>query len=199
MRRANSRVPHGTRRRDSGVLRGSLVAGWLFADLFLVLVIVTLPTQPAVPNPKSTSTVTHTPTPTRSATPVASPSRPKPTPSSTHQAGLQLKLYDFYVDVSPADVDNSTTATAATAQLLVDLNKDLAAKHLLGKTAGFVLVFANSVAGAADPINEAVAVANRVIGVLKKNDASTFSKIFGSEGLWGGEGNRFHIQVFFEQ
>ena len=78
MRRASSGVPRSVYRRDFGVLRVPMLAGWLFADLFLVLFIVAFASQPAAPVTVSKPKV---PIPTHSPTPPAMPSAsPKPAP-----------------------------------------------------------------------------------------------------------------------
>jgi hypothetical protein len=176
-------MPRTARRRDSGLLRVSMLAGWLFADLFLVLFLVASFSQPAVPAP--TPTRTPTPTPSASRSPV--PHRPM---------GLEQIPASIKVDVSPADVDNPVTHAQAVAALLSDLRAQLAAQHLLGEKSGFVVIFATSVAGASDPINEAVQVATSIIPILKTQDATTFGNTSG-EGLWGGQGDYFHFQIFF--
>jgi hypothetical protein len=204
-------VPRSTRRRYFGVLRVPMLAGWLFADLFLVLFIVAFSSQPSVPTPKPTPTKTpiptKTPTPTASPTPVvthsASPKptlspKPKPTPSpKPTQIGVEQNPQNLIVDVSPVDVDNPATSAAALAALLEGLNAQLASHHLLGDTAGFVVIFATSVTGNSDPVDEAIKVANSVLPVLKKQDAVMFGRTSG-EGFWGGNsGDYFHFQIFF--
>jgi hypothetical protein len=179
-------MPQSVHQRDYRVLRVPMLAGWLFADLFLVLFIVAFSSQPAVPSP----TLTPGPTPTITSTPT--PIRPhRPTP-----VGLKQIPANITVDVSPADVDNAATRAHAVAALMSGLRAQLAQKHLLGERSGFVLVFVTSVAGANDPINEAVNVAKRIIPILRTQDAATFRGTSG-EGLWGGSGEDFHFQIFF--
>jgi hypothetical protein len=178
-------VPRSTRRREIGVLRVPMLAGWLFADLFLVLFIVAFSSQPSVPTVKPTST----PTPTASPRPSTAP---KPTP-----VGLEPAPVNPVIEVSPAAVDNPATRAAAVAELLAGLNGWLKDHHVLGRSAGFVVIFATSVAGASDPVDEAIHVAQTIVlPDLKKQDSATFGRTSG-EGLWGGAGNFFHFQVFF--
>jgi hypothetical protein len=183
-------VPRSTRRRDIGVLRVPMLAGWLFADLFLVLFIVAFSSQPSVPAVKPTST--PTPSVTHSASPSPSPS-PKPSPS-----GLEPTPVNVVVNVSPAAVDNPATRAAAVKELLTGLNGWLRDHQLLGRSAGFVIIFATSVAGASDPLDEAIHVAQTIVlPNLKEQDSAMFGGASG-EGLWGGgSGNFFHFQVFF--
>lgn len=176
------------------MLRVPMLAGWLFADLFLVLFIVAFSSQPAAPAPKPTPT--RTPTPTSSPTPSVTPSTsPTATPKPS-QVGLEQNPRNFVVKVSPADVDNPATRATALARLLGGLKAQLAGQHLSG-TAGFVVIFATSVTNNPDPVDEAVKVASSVLPVLKKQDAAVFGRSSG-EGFWGGaSGNYFHFQIFF--
>lgn len=186
-------MPPGRRRRDIDALRVPMLAGWLFADLFLVLFIVAFSSQPAVPVPTPTRSATHSASPSPSPTPSHTPT-PTPTPSPV---GLDQNPYNPTIDVSPSAVDNPATKAAAVKQLISDLNNWLSGHHLLGRTAGFVIVFATSVTGAGDPVNEAYSVANSVLPVLRKQDAAMFGRTSG-EGLWGGSaGDDFHFQIFF--
>jgi hypothetical protein len=181
--KTSSGLGRSTRGRDYSVPRVAMLAGWLFADLFLVLFIVAFSSQPAIP----ASAVIPKPKPTVSPSPVASP---KP------QMGLEQNPVNITVPVSPADVDDSATHAHAVAALLSGLHSQLAAQHLLGERSGFVLIFAT---GTTDQINEAVAVASSVISILKTQDAVMFGKTSG-EGLWGGSGtsgSSFHFQIFF--
>jgi hypothetical protein len=173
-----------------------MLAGWLFADLFLVLFIVAFSPQPAAPahKPTPTKTPTHASSPTPSVARSASPS-PTPTRKST-PVGLEQNPQNFLVYVSPAEVDDPATRAAALARLLAGLKAELASRHL-GGTAGFVVIFATSVTGNPDPVDEAIKVANSVLPVLKKQDAAVFGSTSG-EGFWGGDsGDYFHFQIFF--
>lgn len=185
MRRGSLGRAHSVRRRDYGALRVPMLAGWLFADLFIVLFIVAFSSQLAVP-------ATHRPTPT--PTPTVS-KRPVPRHKPVH-TGLEQNPVNIRVNVSPAAVDNPGTRAQAVAALLSGLHKKLAARHLLDEKSGFVLIYATSVPGAADPINEAIKVAKSIKPVLKKRDEPTFGKTSG-EGLWGGSGDSFYFQIFF--
>jgi hypothetical protein len=168
-----------------------MLAGWLFADLFLVLFIVVFSSQPTVatPRPKAFLSPSAHPSPAPSA-------KPSPKPGQPARLGLEPTPVNIDVAVSPADIDNPATRSHAAAQLLASLNGQLAAGHHSGLRAGFVLVFAGSVTGAGDPIDEAVQVASMVIPILQKHDATVFGTASG-EGLWGGANNLFHFQIFF--
>lgn len=190
-------MPRRPRRREVGVLRVPMLAGWLFADLFLVLFIVAFSSQPAVPAAKPALTPTP-PAVAHSASPSPTPSR-KPSPSpKPAPVGLEQIPVNFVVKVPPAAVDNPATRAAAVKKLLAGLNGWLSDHHLLGRTAGFVVIFATSVTGAADPLDEAIHVAQSIVlPDLKKQDSATFGRTSG-EGLWGGgSGDFFHFQIFF--
>ncbi len=165
-----------------------MLAGWLFADLFLVLFIVAFSSQPTVALPK--------PKPRPPASAVHKP----PQPRKKHgPQGLQSAPVDFRLYVSPTDLDSADPVVQdrARTQLLEGVRQQLASRHLLGRKAGFVLVFATSVNGAADPINEALRVATMVIQNLKHYDPAIFPDGTGGEGLWAGTGDYFHFQIFF--
>jgi hypothetical protein len=159
-----------------------MLAGWLFADLFLVLFIVAFSSQPAAPTP------THKPTPAASRKPVKS--HPPP------QIGLDQNPVNITVDVSPADLDDPATHAQAVAAILASLDKQLAGKELLTDKSGFVLVFATSATDDGSQITEAVQIASSVIPILKSQDAAMFGKTSG-EGLWDGPGDFFYFQIFF--
>ena len=190
MRRRSAASGH-PRPRDSGALRVPMLAGWLFADLFLVLFIVVFSSQPTVatPKPKPLAAPSVHPSPAHSP-------KPSPTPKQSASLGLEPAPVNIDVSVSPAEIDNPATRSQAAVQLLASLNGQLAAGHHTGLRAGFVLVFAGSVTGASDPIDEAVHVATLVIPILQKQDAAVFGTASG-EGLWGGANNLFHFQIFF--
>jgi hypothetical protein len=172
-----------------------MLAGWLFADLFLVLFIVAFASQPTVPVTAGKSKV---PAPAHSATPVKATRSPAPVPSqSPTPVGVEQNPQNIAVQVSPLDVDNPATRVAAIAKLLAGLDKQLASLHLTGGTAGFIVIFATSVTDNPDPVDEAIKVANSVLPVLKEQDTAVFGRASG-EGFWGGSnGNYFHFQIFF--
>jgi len=159
-----------------------MLAGWLFADLLLVLFVTAFASLPAPrvmsgPHPGITATPTPTPTPTP---------RPK-------LRVLEQNPQTFTVaDVSPAAVASSdaTTKAAAVARLLGELRTQLAAQELQGRQAGFVIVFAY---GPADGIGPAISTANSVVTTLK-----TEAQFKGSAGLgyWSGSPG-FEFKIFF--
>jgi hypothetical protein len=178
-------IARSTRRRDYGMLRVPMLAGWLFADLFLVLFIVAFSSQPAVPAARPTPRPTPTPTVSRTATP------PRPT-----RMGLEQNPVTITVNVSPAAVDDQANNGSAVAALLSGLQAQLAKKHLLGGKSGFVLIFATSTDTSGASIGEAVKIATSILPILRKQDTATFGSTSG-EGLWDGVGGSFEFQIFF--
>jgi hypothetical protein len=155
-----------------GGQRLPLLAGWLFADLFLVLFLVGLASIPPKPHTR----------------------RPHPTPSPTHTAPrvLDRTPISFHLNVQPADFQNPGTRHAAATQLLVALGRKIRNLHLQGRQAGFVLVFAS---GPSTAIGQAVATADSVVRIVRTR-SSEFSEASGL-GYWNGAGNYFKFVVFF--
>jgi hypothetical protein len=157
-----------------------MLAGWLFADLLLVLFVTAFASLPAPrvmssPHPGSTATPTPTPTP-----------RPQ-------LRVLEQNPQTFTVaDVSPTAVASSdaTTKAAAVAKLLGELRTQLADRKLQGRQAGFVIVFAY---GPLDGISRAISAANSVWRTLKTE--AQFKGIAG-QGYWSGSAG-FEFKIFF--
>jgi hypothetical protein len=158
------------RRRTDTRLRMPVLAGWLFADLFLMLFVLGLASlRPERPTPQ----VTPTPTPT----PV--------TPHVLERTPVRLD-----VDVAPAAVREGPAGKRALVRALRD---QLRHRHLTGRHAGFVLVFAS---GPTSGIAQAQSTAKHVIGLVRASDA-TFADVSG-EGYWTGKGgDHFEFEVFF--
>jgi hypothetical protein len=163
-----------------------MLAGWLFADLFLVLFMVGLSAQPSV------SLAAHVKQGHRG--PVAG----KPA-----QRVLERAPADFWIYVDPAGLSGQATRAQTASALLQEFSNKLASLHLRRRQAGFVLVFAT---GQVAAINAALQEAHAAIKIIQKRYAATFGQASG-EGLWGGEGSTragvhfgqpgFHFQIFF--
>jgi len=162
-----------SRLRSRGLQRLPLLAGWLFADLFLVLFLVGLASsQPPKPH--------HTVTPT-------------PTPTPTSPRVLDRHPVSFWVNVPPAEFQDPATRHAAKSQLLAMLNRKLHEPNLRGQQAGFLLVFAP---GPLTGINQAVATAKSVVAIVRAK-IPAFSEVSGV-GYWGGStGNSLKFTIFF--
>ena len=157
-----------------------MLAGWLFADLLLVLFITTLASLPA---PAVVPVKTPSPSP--------SPS-PTPTPQPTALV-LERNPHTIDVDVPPSDVNDPASRDAAIAKLLSELRQKLAAQGLRGQRAGFVLVFAYGTADSGG-IGQAISAANTVLHAIQAKEPG-FSQASGL-GYWSGTGN-FEFKIFF--
>jgi hypothetical protein len=146
------------------------MAGWLFADLFLVLLVASLAS-------------------------LQTPRQPKPPhavrPAVTHPVSLDRPV-SFILNVQPAEWQDPGTIAAGKAALLSELNSDLAGRHLTGRQAGVLLVFAS---GPETGINQAIATAQAVIGVVRVR-VPGFSAVTG-QGYWNGDGSGFKFEIFF--
>lgn len=174
-----SKVTSASRRQSPYLLRAPMMAGWLFADLFLVLCVVLLASQPMVSAAKNEPL--HAKHHRVSVVKTAPPE-------------LQKTPVNIVVDIPPADLaDGANNITQAASQLVSDINQQLIALHLQDRKAGFVLVFAS---GPVTEISQAIDSANYAIQVLRNRDSATFQGA-GGEGLWNGQGNYLHFQIFF--
>jgi hypothetical protein len=160
--------------RSGQLRRLPLLAGWLFADLFLVLFLVGLASSPPRPHPPKLS-----PHPTAS---------PTPTPPRV----LDRTPVSFHINVPPTEFQNQATRRAAKYQLLAGLNRELRRLRLRGRQAGFVLVFAS---GPQNAIGQAVVTAKSVVKIVRAGN-STFAEATGL-GYWSGSGNYIKFVVFF--
>lgn len=101
-----------------------MLAGWLFADLFLVLLLTGLAELP----PKDTSA--------RS---------PSPTPTATHETGLDPHHIDFNIEISPSDFRGG-----AQDRFVTSVEEALDRRNQTKRPVGFVLIFASGPSGGAD-------------------------------------------------
>jgi hypothetical protein len=160
-------------RRNRDHLRLPLLAGWLFADLFVVLFIIGLASG-------------YVPLNQLHKTPPASPS-PSPTPSATPQPLMQRTPDTIDIDVGATELQQLYANASDDGQLLGAL-KSKASGH--GK-AGFVLVFLPGT----DP-HTAQLAAQALFGKLPSQDPPVFGESSG-EGLWNGDVNYAEFQIFF--
>lgn len=164
--------------------RASLLAGWLFADLCLVLFLVNLASAPPKPSVKA-----HPPT----ATPA-----PSPTPTKAKLAAKPRVLQQYPVtitvtNITATDITSQAGGSPLGAQLISELSAKLAAHHLQQRQAGFVLVYASAPEA---EIGQALTSASAALGIIKSKDGKVFADAAG-EGLWSGSGNGFEFQIFF--
>jgi len=147
-------------RRPRESMRLPLLAGWLFADLMLLLFVIGLSFAPA-------QTVTVSSKPTASPTAHPSPS-PSPSPQPTQRV-LNRTYYTIYVNVSLSDLQQGSTAAT---QLIDGTNAKiakLAGEHpdLAGKSVAVAVIFG---AGPQGDINSAIAEATTAGNILRTRD-----------------------------
>ena len=149
--------------------RLTMLAGWLFADLFLVLLVAGLAALPARTAAK----------PTVSASPT-------PTPTATHRPGLNPHHLDFTISLSPDQY-----RAGAGNQLLSEVNSRLASMDPSHRLVGFVLVFAS------DDQNDAARAdktATNAYNLLHQR--SPYFSVSTGLGYWNGDNNDFEFKVF---
>ena len=151
-----------TRRSRGGAARSpqrgiATLAGWLFADLILVLMLVMMASQPdPLVNPPVAATHRASPTPRRSPSPT-----PKPTPTPARPRTLDLKPVVIHVD----------GPDASNAQIVSSIQSQLAGYQ--GQQAGMVLVF-----GDGSCIGPDTQYADTVIGLLSQVYPNTEPPMF---------------------
>lgn len=151
--------------------RLTMLAGWLFADLFLVLLIAGLAALPA----QSSATL--------------QPPPPKPTTTTTppHNQGLDPHHLDFDIPLTPDDYRNG-----AADQLVAQVEAELAQQDPNHRLVGFVLIFASDDQG---HISRAVDTATDAVNVLR-GQSGLFTSSTGL-GYWGGNAtNDFQFKIF---
>lgn len=163
-------------------VRISALAGWLFADLFLVLFLVALAAAPSVSHAASAKPAR----PPKSTVP-RHPSRPKSVAPTVPGMANQ-----------PVDI----CVSQGSSSIVADFDKQVKRAGKAGHKVGFILVFATG----ASP-GPAVTQASRVLKLIKTSDSDkTAFATAGGEGLWGGTSNacrvnggtnNYHFQVFF--
>lgn len=143
--------------RPTDSLRLPLLAGWLFADLMLLLFVLSLSFAPI----EST----------------ASPVKPRPTPTVSppvipRQRVLDQHYFEFQVNVSLPELQPGDSGNAAARQLIRGTDAQIAmlvAQHpaLRGKAVGVTVIFG---AGPIDAINTATTEAGTAGAILHAAD-----------------------------
>ena len=146
-----------------------VLAGWLFADLFLVLFVVGLASLPPSAHPK-----------------------PRPRHTSPPPSRVLDKPVSFTLKVSPSSVEYPATRAVADTRLVHALEMALRSRHLANRQAGVLLVFAS---GPEYGIDQAVTTAQSVVSVVRHR-VKAFSMVSG-KGYWSGSGDNFEFEVFF--
>ena len=152
--------------------RLTMLAGWLFADLFLVLLVAGLAALPARTSAKPSK-------PTTSASPT-------PTPTPTHSLGLDPHHLDFTISLSP-----DAFRAGAGNQLLNDVNAELASMDPSHRLVGFVLVFASD---DQNDTGRAIKTATDAFNLL--HSRSPYFTASTGLGYWNGDSNDFEFKVF---
>ncbi|MEU6899690.1 hypothetical protein [Streptomyces virginiae] len=123
--------------RDSGRPGGTYLAGWLFADLLLVIVLVVLGSEMPAADPHPDPAPTATATATATATPDPSHS-PSPTGSVTSRpGGLDPVTVSIGIRLDPGAL--IAGSPSETAELTRQVTQEI--KRYEGRTAAFVMVF----------------------------------------------------------
>lgn len=164
------------------------LAGWLFADLLLVLFVTAFATT-TTPSAPPTHPTTPTPKPTASPRPT-----PKPTP---HQAVLVLVPYDFTLPLPSSGILTASGATtngttAADRVLAGELKAKLDKKGLGNRRAGLVEAFGSS----PQPSQYAINVAKAACYSLQRN-LPLFSKVYPQPYWTSGSEGSVSLTVFF--
>ncbi len=158
-------------------MRTTLLAGWLFADLFLVLVLVGLASLPVT---------------TKEGTPTSSP-KPSVTAEPPERDRLRKRPVDFDIEIPPARFRDSGSQAAAMRDLLSRIDTELAERRLSRSRAGFVLVFAS---GPQEATGVAQDTAERIYQSLRRRH-----KVFKDSsgvGYWAGaNSDHLEFKVFF--
>lgn len=172
----------GGRRRQSA--RISVLAGWLFADLFLVLFMVALASVPS-------ASLAAKSKPAKARTP--STAHSIPATSRKHTATSSPGMSNTPIDICVSQESTSVVA---------DFDTQVKRSGMAGRKIGFIISFATGV----DP--EAADVkATNAFDLIRDTDPDRAAlATAGGEGLWGGESNscqvnggtdNYHFQVFF--
>lgn len=98
----------------------------------------------------------------------------------------------FLITVPPTEFQNPASEAAAASSLVRLLNRALAARKMVGRQAGVLLVFAS---GPESAIDQAISTAKSVIGLVRRK-VPGFSQV-SSAGYWNGVGNYFKFEIFF--
>ncbi|HEV2259555.1 MAG TPA: hypothetical protein VGS06_41105 [Streptosporangiaceae bacterium] len=166
-------------RRPRESMRLPLLAGWLFADLMLLLFVIGLSFAPVQTVPAG-------------AKPTVSPSaHPSPSPQPTQRV-LNRRYYTIYVNVSLPDLQPGSTAAT---QLIDGTNAkiaQLAGQHpeLAGKSVAVAVIFG---AGPQSYINSAIAAAKTAGNILRAKDSEFAQASFLPE--WTGNATPTFVEL----
>lgn len=161
----------------------TLLAGWLFADLCLVLFLINLASAPTKACPTASGACpkpTVKPTPTR-----------KPTP--TVRVLETSPQYLYITDITATDITSGTKGGPEVSHLIGELESMLRANGWEHRQAGFVFIWADAPESG---ISAATASAKATLSLVKKYDPAVFGSASG-DGGWNGQGSGFKFEIFF--
>ena len=184
-------------RRSADRLRFSLLAGWLFADLFVVLFIISLASGavPAPgngagsPSPFATAPVATGPVPTAPETTASRTPASRPTP--TQRGVLQGTAITKYVPITPAELQAVYANPGSQARWLLNGLLGQLTSHQKIERVGFIQLFLPG----ADS-NLATQDATTLVGEFAQLDRAMFGGA-ATQGLWHGNTDNAEFQIFF--
>lgn len=133
-------------RKSGSTNFATMLAGWLFADLFLVLFLIGLGSVPSAP------TVQPTPAPSPSPSPTPSP---EPTPEAP--VGLDRTPVTLSIRVNSGQLLNPATRSEAAAEIRRQIAEEARRAGFEDVTAGMVLIW-----GFSPDVNEGIRIAELV-------------------------------------
>jgi hypothetical protein len=176
------------RRRGRDGSSPLLLAGWLFADLLLALVVILLGTMTAPPISPSAG-AEPSPSPSSSSGSSATPSpEPTPSPSNTEPPGIERTPEIVEVPVNTAALlANSAAERARLGREVIRRTQDFN-----GRQAGIVLIW-----GCNSDISLGVAMAERTAPVLRRSRPVMFSGAATRKLGDRGCANEVRLEIFY--
>jgi len=173
--------------RSPDHLRLPLLAGWLFADLFIVLFIISLASGVITPSGQGPTKLRPTVTPAASPGPTRSPI-PRPAPSQ--HGVLQEVPVDIYVPVPSPELQGLYADPGSDKSLLQSLLSQLTSREKTER-AGFVQLF---LPGTDSQL--ATNIATDIANELPQQDPALFAGAV-TQGFWHGDTSNAEFQIFF--
>ena len=155
-----------------------MLAGWLFADLLLVLFVVGLASEPTVLEPEPTSVATPTPTPT-----------PSPTPEAP--LGLDRTPVTVTLQFDSNRLVNPATRAEVTAELRQPIAEELAQPEVGDASAGMVLIW-----GYSRDVNEGIRIAEIIGPELAPARPEVFENTTYRAFWRGGPDGRVDLEIY---
>jgi hypothetical protein len=176
-------LARNSRHRDYARL--PLLAGWLFADLFVVLFIIGLASGSIPLGSHKKPTPPHSASPTATPTPASTPTHARSAP--TPRPLMQRTPDDIDITPAPAELQQLEVSPGNDGQLLNALLSKVRGKGRVG----FILVFFPG----PDP-GPATQAAQAFFAALPAEKPAIFGGASG-EGLWDGDVDYVEFQVFY--